>query len=588
MKKYMDKMKKLKNLLPLAGFIPVIVVAILVYVALDGYIPKVYEIAAAQEKETEATDAADKKNKKNRAEKKEETEKEAESAVADTAKIFTQIDENAKYKDGTYFGTGKGFAGNLTVKVVISSGKIESIVITDTSDGSEFIKKASSILSAIVKGQSTNVDTVSGATYSSVGIIEAVRNALKQAVISGTDDAELNMDVTADTTMGSAETKKVPERLSTVKDEEGYKDGIYYGTGTGFAGELKVKVVIKNGKISEIEIVETKDGDEFIKSASRLLNDIVKKQSTNVDTVSGATYSSNGIIEAVRDALKGAVKNPATDTTTTKRQTTTNQTESKTTRQEQTTTRKNGKYKDGIYYGTGEGFRGDITVGVVIENDKIQYIIVTESEDDDAFIGKAKGLIPDIIKKQGTNVDTVSGATFSSNGIIDAVNNALAKAAKEAGNDDTTTPEHTTEKPTTTKQPDTGTEHTGSGSEDTTADTETTVNNKYKSGTYTVTVNCTPDENWDFDEYQMSVTVTINNDLVTDISNIKGIGAAYDNYNDWYINRAVSGTSRYPGVVSQLKGKGSAEADAVSGATCSSHAIIEAVKKAFAEAERLR
>ncbi|MDD6858727.1 MAG: FMN-binding protein, partial [Lachnospiraceae bacterium] len=309
MKKYMDKMKKLKNLLPLAGFIPVIVVAILVYVALDGYIPKVYEIAAAQEKETEATDAADKKNKKNRAEKKEETEKEAESTVADTAKILTQIDENAKYKDGTYFGTGKGFAGNLTVKVVISGGKIESIVITDTSDGSEFIKKASSILSAIVKGQSTNVDTVSGATYSSVGIIEAVRNALKQAVISGTDDAELNMDVTADTTMGSAETKKVPERLSTVKDDEGYKDGIYYGTGTGFAGELKVKVVIKNGKISEIEIVETKDGDEFIKSASRLLNDIVKKQSTNLDTVSGATYSSNGIIEAVRDALKGAVKN---------------------------------------------------------------------------------------------------------------------------------------------------------------------------------------------------------------------------------------------------------------------------------------
>ena len=97
MKKYMGKMKKLKNLLPLAGFIPVIVVAILVYVALDGYIPKVYEIAAAQEKETEATDAADKKNKKNRAEKKEETEKEEESTIADTAKILTQIDENAKY-----------------------------------------------------------------------------------------------------------------------------------------------------------------------------------------------------------------------------------------------------------------------------------------------------------------------------------------------------------------------------------------------------------------------------------------------------------------------------------------------------------
>ena len=56
--------------------------------------------------------------------------------------------------------------------------------IMDTSDGDSYIQSASGLISNIIATQSTNVDTVSGATYSSVGIIEAVRNALSQAAIS--------------------------------------------------------------------------------------------------------------------------------------------------------------------------------------------------------------------------------------------------------------------------------------------------------------------------------------------------------------------------------------------------------------------
>lgn len=42
-----------------------------------------------------------------------------------------------------------------------------------------------------------------------------------------------------------------------------YKDGTYYGTGTGFGGTLKVKVEISGGKITDIQIMENQDGSEY-------------------------------------------------------------------------------------------------------------------------------------------------------------------------------------------------------------------------------------------------------------------------------------------------------------------------------------
>ena len=84
------------------------------------------------------------------------------------------------------------------------------------------------------------------------------------------------------------------------------KDGTYYGTGTGFGGTVKVKVVIKDNKIKSIEIVEHQDGSSYMQKASALISTVIEKQSTNVDGVSGATYSSAGLIEAIRNAVDQA------------------------------------------------------------------------------------------------------------------------------------------------------------------------------------------------------------------------------------------------------------------------------------------
>lgn len=87
----------------------------------------------------------------------------------------------------------------------------------------------------------------------------------------------------------------------------GYSDGTYEGEGTGYSGKLKVEVTVSGGKIADIKITETSDDQAYLGLASELIDSIIEKQSTDgIDTVSGATFSSRGILEAVSDALEGA------------------------------------------------------------------------------------------------------------------------------------------------------------------------------------------------------------------------------------------------------------------------------------------
>ena len=84
-------------------------------------------------------------------------------------------------------------------------------------------------------------------------------------------------------------------------------------------------------------------------------------------------------------------------------------------------------YRDGT--GSAQGFGGAITVQVTLANDEITDIQVTSAPgEDSAYLSQGEGVISSIISAQSTDVDTVSGATFSSTGIINAVVDALGKA----------------------------------------------------------------------------------------------------------------------------------------------------------------
>ena len=88
-------------------------------------------------------------------------------------------------------------------------------------------------------------------------------------------------------------------------------------------------------------------------------------------------------------------------------------------------------YKDGTYTGEADGFGGTIQVEVKIEKSKIAEInVISAEKEDGAYLSMAKDMIPKIIDAQSADIDTISGATFSSTGIKNATKQALDKAVK--------------------------------------------------------------------------------------------------------------------------------------------------------------
>lgn len=140
-------------------------------------------------------------------------------------------------------------------------------------------------------------------------------------------------------------------------------------------------------------------------------------------------------------------------------------------------------YTDGTYTGSAMGLNDNINVEVVISNGEISDIRVVSHSDDEPYITDAQGVIDKIIANQSTDVDAVSGATYSSEGIIGAVANALASAEAPEETEATTTQEEVTS---------TSADETTEAKEDNTSDsTTTTSDNSSSSSDTTKTTNST-------------------------------------------------------------------------------------------------
>lgn len=555
--------KKKINLSTMAPALSALLVVACAGASVAAYSPKVYAV----QKPSPKTESAD-------------------TTAEDTAEETALEGQVFDLPDGIYEGTGTGFAGKITVAVEIKDKKIVAITVLNVeADDAAFFNRAKGVIDQIIQSQNLDVDVVSGATYSSRGIISAVKNALTGEKDSG-KTAENPGKGEGSTT------------VAEVADAAAYKDGTYYGSATGFAGPIKVKVVISGGKIASIEIVSTSDGSSYISKASAITGKIVSSQSTNVDTVSGATYSSVGIINAVRNALAQAAVDGSTVPASTENTEQNNQQN-----QSAPTPSVSGNfpYPDGTYYGTAEGYLGDVKVAIVLKNHTIQSVQILENEDDAAFFNRARAVVNNIVKNQTTGVDVVSGATYSSNGIINAVKAALesAKAAANPSNGNNSNNGNQNNNNSGNNNGNTGNNNNSNnnGSTEKPDDSNTNAPTYYADGSYTVTVKCEPDESEDFDAYNLTATITVKGDKITAISNVSGDG---DSSNDRYINWAENGRSNNVGIISQIIGLATidmskenaettmneaiANVDVVSRATCSSQALKDACKEALNQA----
>lgn len=102
---------------------------------------------------------------------------------------------------------------------------------------------------------------------------------------------------------------KQAEREKKIAESRGpYTDGVYTGTGTGFGGDIVLEFTIEGGYIANIrEVSHDGEDDAFYEQARTIFSEIFDNGTEGVDTVTGATYSSNGILSAAKDALQKAV-----------------------------------------------------------------------------------------------------------------------------------------------------------------------------------------------------------------------------------------------------------------------------------------
>lgn len=588
-KKYVEKFKslgdKVSGVKGITAIIPAVCLAVLMVTVLTGY-------KAPQAKKYEASETED------ISQIKEALAKESTAAMAETTKKNTTKKGKKgaiDVKDGTYKGSANGYGGKVTVNVTVSKKTMTAIdVASAPGETDSFFQRAKGVIDKMLTAQSTDVDVVSGATYSSNGIIGAVKNALFGTESNNATAAAAN----AGNAGGSAPS------VSKVSESGTWKDGTYTGSGKGFGGTISVKVTVKNGKISAIDVTSASgETASYFSKAKGIIPKMISGQTTNVDAASGATYSSNGIITAVRNALSKA----ETGKSSTKKKKKKNKKNKKKNSGSNSNNNNNNitapaeGYEDGTYTGSaacsGEQFKEySVTANVTIKNGKISAVEISSTAKGTnlkQFMSRdeVKNLPSLIVSKNGTSgVDAVSGATYSSHAIFNAVNDALSKAKKNSSStekkEETTTEkkeETTTEKKeetTTEKKEETTTEKK---EETTTEKKEETTENpdegkNYKNGTYKVSVTCEPDEDEDFDPYTISMEITIKKDKIIEISNIT---ANTNSTNKAYTNDAKKG------MVSKIIANGNADGvNTVAGATCSSKAIKDACQKAFNAAKK--
>ena len=200
----------------------------------------------------------------------------------------------------------------------------------------------------------------------------------------------------------------------TNSTDSGMKDGTYSSTQQGFGGEVSVTLTIANGKIETAELVGDNETENVGKAALSTLSDqIIEKQSAEIDGVSGATVTSNAVKAGIQACLDEA-NGKETGTT-------------------------EAKLQDGTYTASAWGFstNKELTVEVTIAENKMTSIDVTDSGDTDIILNTAiEYMIPQMIENQSVKVDSTTGATTSSNAIKMAVEDCLKQSLSAAGSEE--------------------------------------------------------------------------------------------------------------------------------------------------------
>lgn len=592
--------------------LPSLCIAILLFLGISNnknIFPKLENISLLEEKTIKADEINDKEDEDERDEgtQTEDEEKKEESEITEKQEV-----KGSSFKDGEYEGVAKGYGGNIVVSVIIKDGKIDNIVVKNHSgETPEFFDKASVIINDIISKQSTNVDVVSGATFSSNGIINAVIDALNKACVD--DSMVINKkenDGKEDTNNNQDNKNKKTKKDKKIKKQGELIDGIYEGSSICdvFNYVVNLKIKVKKKKVVAIYGLKITDNEDeenmkYVNMAwKKTVKKLLKNSDGNVDVVSGATYSSNAIIDAYLDAYNKAIgsKKKKIDKKNNKNNKKEDSGKKEDINNDGDENVVSGKVKDGTYHVSTECKPDErkafaeytLSCDVVFENGKLKNMInfTSDAESNRPYYLKAcngnkkmAGVVSQLIEKQSaTKISAVSGATCSSKSVrrlyILAYNQAVGSSEKENIDDNMETePKKDNDEKTGNPKNDEDNNEDGN---------EQDGENIYigvKDTTVRVSVNVYPDEWEDFEEYVLTCDVTFENERLKHIEVIE----VEDETNLFYCMKSLTGMGDSKGLLEQFMiFDNTKDVVNVSGATCSSIAFKEAVKKAVLEAKK--
>lgn len=299
-----------------------------------------------------------------------------------------ETDQGTSDVAGALTGTAEGHNGPVTVSVEMDGDTITAVEILEHEESPGYSDQAiSDIPPAIVEANSTDIEVISGASVSSNAIMEAVDNA----IASGDSNAS------------------APEGDTVTVEVEGHN------------GPVVVDVTFDGDNISAVEIVEHEESPGYSDAPlEEIPAAIVEANSTDVEVISGASVTSNAIIDAVNLALdeKGitvaSVEESEVETSE----------ESESEDSDEATSEV--EVDGDVVTVTVEGHNGPVVVEVTFDDDTITAVEVVEHEESAGYSDRPLEEIPEaIVEENSTDVEVVSGASVTSNAIIDAVNLAL-------------------------------------------------------------------------------------------------------------------------------------------------------------------
>ncbi len=261
----------------------------------------------------------------------------------------------------SYVVSAEGYGGEIRLEVFISDEEIVEIEVLEQNETEGLGDDALfEVIEGIIENNATDVEVITGATITSNAAMAAVEDALAEAGL-----------VTGD---------------------------VYTVVAEGYGGDVEMEVMIGEGEIAAINITEHSEteglGDEAM---DQIAATIIDAQSVDVDTVSGATLSSEAVIAGVEQALNDAGIELG-----------------------------EGDHEQQGTLGTGSGYGGEIILDVVTDGDEILQILVVEESETGGLGDEAiDQMIEAVLEAQSTDVDTVTGATESSEGALEAIEDAL-------------------------------------------------------------------------------------------------------------------------------------------------------------------